>query len=146
MTEQEYLDQRVTDQINWYDKKSAWHKRWFMTLKIIETVLALLIPLLVAYITSENRNLKIVVGLIGIIVAATTNIITLYKLQENWIQYRTVAESLNHEKFLFITKAGIYKENNSFPVFVERFEGYLSRENTQWAAYTQQKNEDAKNA
>lgn len=135
MTEQEYLDTRVKDQIEWYDKKSSWHKKLFMRLKITETILALLIPLLTGYITTTMVGLKIVVGLIGIIVAATANIITLYKFQENWIEYRTVAESLKHEKFLYITHAGAYKDSTSFPIFVERFESFISKENTQWASY-----------
>jgi hypothetical protein len=106
-----------------------------MRLKITETILALLIPLLTGYITTTMVGLKIVVGLIGIIVAATANIITLYKFQENWIEYRTVAESLKHEKFLYITHAGAYKDSSSFPIFVERFESFISKENMQWASY-----------
>jgi len=34
MNEQEYLESRVQDQINWYDKKSAWHKKLFIYYKI----------------------------------------------------------------------------------------------------------------
>lgn len=29
MTEEEYLKERVEDQISWYDKKSGNNKRWF---------------------------------------------------------------------------------------------------------------------
>lgn len=145
MTEQEYLDQRVQDQIDWYDKRSTWHKKWFMRMKITETILALTIPFMTGYITTENVGLKVLVGFIGIIVAATANIVTLYKLQENWIEYRTVAESLKHEKFLFTTKAGPYKNTSSFPDFVERFESYISKENTQWASYIKPKQNDNQN-
>ncbi len=52
MTEQEYLDQRVQDQIEWYEKKGAWHKKWFMRMKITETVLALSIPLMAGFLTT----------------------------------------------------------------------------------------------
>ncbi len=142
MNEQEYLDKRVTAQINWYDKKSASNKKWFMRLKIAEIILALLIPFLAALITTEIETLRVAVGLIGVIIVATASIITLYKLQENWIEYRTVAESLKHEKFLYITKSGPYKDGSSFPVFVERFESYISKENTQWASYIKPKQND----
>jgi hypothetical protein len=135
MTEQEYFSERVLDQINWYDKKSSYYKRWFMRLKVFEIFLALMIPFLTAYITTESLSLKVTVGLIGVLVAAVSSIITLFKFQENWIQYRTVAESLKHEKFLYTTKAGPYKEDSSFPIFVERFESYISKENSQWASY-----------
>lgn len=135
MNELEYLEKRVNDQINWYDSKSAWHKKWFIRLKIMEIILALLIPFLTGYITQQNLELKVWVGIIGVLVAIITGLITLFKLQENWIQYRTVAESLKHEKFLFVTKAGPYKKPDSFLDFVERFESYISKENTQWASY-----------
>jgi hypothetical protein len=125
MTEQEYFDNRVEEQISWYDNKSSSNKKWFMRLKIIETILALLIPLLTGYITTEKVELKVIVGLIGVMVAAITNIITLLKFQENWIKYRTTAENLKHEKFLYITKAGPYKSESLFPNFVEKFEGYI---------------------
>jgi hypothetical protein len=108
-----------------------------MRLKIIETILALLIPFLTGYITTNENSLclKITIGLIGIVVAAVANLITLIKLQENWIVYRTTAESLKHEKFLYLTKAGPYAGTDSFPLFVERIESYISKENTQWATY-----------
>lgn len=142
MEEQEYLDQRVDEQIKWYDLKSAWHKKMFMNLKVLETVLALMIPLLTGYIKTEGMQLKFTVGLIGVVVAATTNIITLCKFQENWVQYRNVAESLKHEKYLYITKAGPYKDSRSFPEFVERIESYISKENTQWVSYIKLKQEN----
>ncbi len=65
--------------------------------------------------------------------------VTLYKLQENWIEYRAIAELLKHEKFLYITKAGPYRNNDSFAVFVEQIEGYLSKENTHWSSYSKTK-------
>ena len=83
MKEEEYLSARVQDQINWYEGKSAWHKRWFMRLKVFEIILALFVPFLTGYITDDRTWLKITVGLIGVSVAAIAGITTLYKLQEN---------------------------------------------------------------
>ena len=67
------------------------NKKWFLRLKIFEIILALCIPFLSAYITDDTQGLKVSVGIIGIIVAALTGIITLVKLQENWIEYRNQA-------------------------------------------------------
>lgn len=133
MLEKEYLADRVQDQINWYDAKSAWHKKAFMRLKVAEIILALLVPFLTGYITSVTDALKITVGIIGVLVAAIAGITTLYKLQENWIAYRAVAESLKYEKYLYLTKAGPYKDPNAFPAFVERIEGLIAKENAKWA-------------
>jgi len=142
MNEQEYFDERVNDQINWYEKKGSSNKKMFLRLKVSETILALLIPLLVGYIAEDMIWLKIAVGLTAVIVAVLANTITLFKFQENWVEYRAVAESLKHEKYLYVTKAGIYKDGDAFPVFVERIEGCISKENAQWTTYIKYKKED----
>ncbi|MBK8846279.1 MAG: DUF4231 domain-containing protein [Bacteroidetes bacterium] len=144
MSEEEYFEKRVKDQIDWYGKKSAWNKTWFMRLKISETVLALLIPLLTGYIgiTENPISIKFIVGAIGVAVAAMANLITLFKFQENWIEYRTTVESLIHEKFLYVTKAGPYKDDSTFPMFVERFESFLAKENAKWASYIKTQKEE----
>lgn len=135
MTEQDYLKNRVEDQINWYEKRSAWNKKWYMRIKITELFLALLIPLLTAYITTEAKGLKLTVGVIGLLVAALSGLVTLYKFHENWISYRSVVELLKQEQFLYSAKAGPYKTENAFALFVERFESFLSKEHSNWASY-----------
>src|SRR6185436_13624819 len=88
------------------------------------------------YITDKTIGLKIIVGVIGIIVAAVAGLITLIKFQENWIEYRTVAESLKLEKFLFLSKAGPYKNlTDAYPLFVERFESLVSTSTKKWVDY-----------
>lgn len=145
MTDQEYLDQRVNDQINWYDRKSAWHKKWFMRMKIAETILALFIPFLTGYITTGTGTmvLKVTIGLIGVAVAALANLITLLKFQENWISYRSISESLRYEQYLYLTQAGPYKDSSALALFAERVEGILSRENSQWIVTTSKKEEES---
>jgi hypothetical protein len=135
-TEDDYLQNRVRDQITWYSKKSATNKKWFLRLKTSEIILALFIPFLSGYIGSPNCVIKITIGLLGIIVAAIAGLITLIKFQENWIEYRTTAESLKLEKFLFLAKAGPYKDQKEpFPFFVERFESLISTSTKQWVDY-----------
>jgi Protein of unknown function (DUF4231) len=132
-TEAEYLEMRVTDQITWFDKKSGINKRYFIRLKIAEIFLALFVPFLSAYISSKDDPIKVVVGIIGIVVAALASIITLVKFQENWVEYRTAAESLKFEKYLFLSKAGPYKElDKPFPFFVEQIESIISTSTKRW--------------
>jgi len=146
-TEDEYLQTRVLDQIKWYDQKSKINKRFYLCLKIAEIILALLIPFLSGYIDSSTAPIKIIVGLVGILVAAIAGIITLVKFQENWIEYRTVAESLKLEKFLFLAKTGPYKSvNDPFPLFVERFESLISTSTKKWVDYVSKKDTDNKKA
>jgi len=144
-SEEEYLQTRILDQIKWYSKKSANHKKYFLALKISEIILSLLIPFAAAYIDSETSILKIVVGILGVAVAAIAGIITLVKFQENWIEYRAVAESLKLEKFLFLSKAGPYKDaENPYVFFVERFESLISTSTKKWVNYISKRNGDNK--
>lgn len=139
-SEEDYLTTRVLDQIDWFEKKSALNKRWFNRLKVTEIILSLCIPFSVAYITDGTLSLKIIVGVLGIVVAAIASIMTLLKYQENWVEYRTVAESLKMEKFLYLSKAGPYKRAaDPFRLFVERFESLISSSTKKWMDYTSKK-------
>lgn len=132
MTKEEYLDNRVEHQIAWYDNKSRVNQIWFKIFRIVEVVAAAFIPFL-SCISSKYAILPYVIGFLGIVIAVSTALSSLYKCQENWIQYRTTAEQLKHEKFLFKTGAGIYDSQNSYLTFVYRIECLISRENSLWA-------------
>jgi hypothetical protein len=43
---EEYVEQRIDDQIGWYDRKSVTNKRWFKRLRFAEIVAAATIPFL----------------------------------------------------------------------------------------------------
>ncbi len=142
LTESEYLTGRVDNQIDWYNNKCAWNKKWFYRLKIGETILALLVPFLTGYLSETTIGLKIAIGLIGLLVAAIANLITLLKFQEIWIEYRTTAEALVQEKFLFTARAAIYTGADAFPIFVERIESILNKEHSNWSSFIKVKEKD----
>lgn len=138
MTANEYLTDRLDDQINWYDKKSSWNQRMFKRLQILQIVAAASIPFLTGFITIENAEMKHVVAGIGAMIAIIGGIISLYKFQENWLQYRTIAESLKHQKYLFVTKTNPYHTDDAYHKLVETVENLISQENSNWSQYTQQ--------
>ena len=73
--------------------------------------------------------------------AILTGLSVLLKFQEKWTEYRTTSEILKHEKFLFITKAGSYgNEEESFKLFVRRIENLISKENSAWSQYINKDN------
>jgi len=43
---EEYIEQRLSDQIGWYDRKSGTNQRWFKRLRFAEIVAAATIPFL----------------------------------------------------------------------------------------------------
>lgn len=144
MTSDEYLKDRVEDQINWYSEKSQWNQRWFKRLRVIELIFASLIPFLVSQITAETALLKVVVGSMGMCIAIISGLVSLYKFQENWIEYRTTAETLKHEKYLFLTGSAPYDSDDSFQSLVDRIESLISKENSTWARNVNEKAKEKK--
>ena len=133
MDDSEYIEQRVDDQINWYDAKSGSNQKAFKRLRVLELLCAASIPFGVTYISEETFTLKLVVGALGVIVAVIAGVVGLYRFQENWVQYRTASESLKHEKFLYLTNAAPYNQSESYPLFVQRVESLISKENSSWS-------------
>ncbi len=139
MSTEEYLRDRLDDQINWYSQKSLWNQAWFKRLRVVEILFATSIPFLVSYITLETGILKVIVGAMGVVVALVSGLVTLYRFQENWIEYRTTSETLKHEKYLYLTQSAPYDGDQPFRLLVERVEATISKENTNWAQLTREK-------
>ena len=135
MTKDEYLDQRLQKQIDWYDKKSQLNQRWYKFLNIAEILFAVSIPFLVSFISSAQSLIKIIVGILGVAVAFISGLLGIYKFQENWIEYRTNAESLKHEKYLYLTKCEPYNSDDCFEKLVQRVESFISKEHSNWLQY-----------
>ena len=127
----DYLAQRVEDQISWYDRKSLWNQRWFKRLRVIEIVAAAMIPFLTA--VPDMMYMKYVIGSLGVLITIVAGILALYQFQERWTEYRTTAESLKKEQFLFLTKADPYSVGDGFSMFVQKIETLISKETTNWS-------------
>lgn len=134
MTADEYMGSRLEDQIKWYDSKSQWNQQWYNRLRISEIILASTVPFIAGY-ASISSLAQVAVGLAGVMVAVIAGATSLFKLQENWIHYRTTSESLKHEKFLYLTGSIPYGGADDFLLLVERSEALFSKENTAWSCY-----------
>ena len=150
MTEDQYLTTRLEEQLAWYDRKSSWNQQWFRRTQLVQIVVSALIPFIsgLGAIIPNTWGLTLV-GALGIVIAVATATSTLYKFQENWVQYRATAEQLRHERFMFLTGVEPYNNNGSFDFLVQRVEGIIAKENAAWAKAAQEKGEkkdDAKTA
>jgi hypothetical protein len=129
--------ERLEDQINWYDRKSARHRRYFFILKIVTIVAAAGIPLLAA-LPLKKEIVPPVAAALGAIIVVIEGLQQLYQLQTNWILYRSTCESLKHEKYLYLANAGPYSvADNPHSLLAERIESLVSQEHAKWAS-TQQ--------
>ncbi|MBN1929617.1 MAG: DUF4231 domain-containing protein [Chlorobiaceae bacterium] len=136
MSDEEYINSRVDDQIGWYDRKSQSAKSCFKWFRGAEIVAAAAIPLIAGF-ASEPFPVTLVLGILGASIAVISAAISLNQFQENWTEYRATCESLKHEKFLYLTRAEPYHEEEPFRLFVQRVERLISKENSAWSQYTQ---------
>ncbi len=70
---EEYIEQRLSDQINWYDRKSSTNQRWFKRLRFPEIVAAATIPFLSGF-AGNSLAIKIAIGALGVFVAVTASL------------------------------------------------------------------------
>lgn len=138
MNKEEYLKERLESQIDWYDRKSVSNQKWFKRLQVMIIVASATIPFLSGFMDEDTLFLKLLIGVLGLAIATATAVLGLYQFQENWLEYRTTCETLRHEKFLFLTGAAPYDEEEPFLLLVERVEGLISKENTNWQNYMKQ--------
>jgi len=135
--EEEYLKDRLEKQLAWYSKESQYNQKFYKRLRLAEIIAAALIPFLSGAGETIPYNAWII-GTLGVLIAVAAATSSLWKFHENWIQYRTTAEQLKHEKYLYLTCVKPYDLENKFSLLVERVEGLISKENSYWAQSVKQ--------
>jgi hypothetical protein len=103
---------------------------------VIEIIAAALIPF-----AAGLRADPWITGGLGVVVVIIESMMGLFQFQQNWTNYRTTAEALKHEKFLWQAKAGPYKDPNNptlETLFAERVEALISTEHANWVSYQEQ--------
>jgi hypothetical protein len=126
--------ERLEDQIAWYDTKSGVNQRRFKALKAAQMIAAAAVAV-VAAVDGPNYIPAILGGLIVVLEGFQQ----LNQYQQNWIAYRSTAEALKHEKFLYLGKAGPYNvKSGAHAVLAERIEGLISQEHAKWTSSRQE--------
>ena len=140
MSIDDYLKERVEDQIDWYSKKSSIGKKFYIRIRTIEIIFGFSISLISLFLKRDLSGVAI--GALSFSLAGLNSFLLLNKYQENWLQYRSTSELLKQEKYMFIGKSGTYnteEEGERFKLFVERCETIISSENINWAQYNNEK-------
>jgi len=126
--------QRLEDQIAWYDRKSGQSQQRFKLLKAIELATAAAIPVVAAFDVPLY-----VAGILGAVVVVTEGVLHVNQYHQNWITYRSTAESLKHEKYLFLAGADVYGgSKRPLRLLAERIEGLISQEHARWISSRRQ--------
>lgn len=141
---------RIRDQIDWYDAKACWNHKRFRTLQAVVIVLSALTPLLLAvgliFSPVQPRWDRYVLALLPILVSvgATvfTALLTTFKYQETWVQYRDTCERLRRERMLYESGAGEYSEAGSPErLLARRAEEIMAGEGAVWLSLMSERSE-----
>ena len=120
---------RLEDQISWYDRKSGNSQRRYKWLKLLEIAIAAALPV----VAGVHSPVWVTGGLAAVIVVLE-GAQHVYQFQEHWITYRSTAEALKHERFLYLAEAGPYAGEDRHSQLAERLEGLVSQEHAKWTA------------
>ena len=136
----EAIFQRLEDQIAWYSSKSRSARRAYKRIKVVEILSAAFIPFLGSLpFEALKPHLVLITGALGVLITILEGVLHLNQYQENWTNYRSTAEALKHEKYLYIGHAGPYA-NAPAPqaLLAERVESLVSQEQAHWLSFQQQ--------
>jgi hypothetical protein len=121
---------RLEDQIRWYDERSARSQRVYKWLKFVTIFSAAAIPILVVFDVPTY-----VAALLAGVIAVSEGVQQVNQYQQNWIMYRSTAEALKHEKYLYLAGAAHYAAAESpLALLAERLEGLVSQEHAKWVS------------
>lgn len=120
---------RLEEAIDWYDRRAGENQRLYRWLKLLEIAVAAALPV-VAGVGSPVW----VTGGLAAVVVVLEGAQHLFQFQEQWITYRTTAESLKHEHHLYLAKAGPYGGEDRRSKLATRTEALISQEHARWVA------------
>jgi len=123
---------RLENQREWYSKKGALNQKRYKGLKLAQIVLAAAIPIIALL---PIPNTKYFVAIFGALIAILEGTQQLYQFHTLWTEYRSTAECLKHEKYLFLSLIGPYRELNqdeALLLLAERIEDHISKEHAKW--------------
>lgn len=127
---------RLEDQLQWYDNKSAQCHRWYKWTRLTQICLAVSVPVLSHL---DPIYAKWLTAIAGGLIAVLEGVQHLHQYSLLWITYRTTAERLKSEKYLFLSGAGRYRDQSSAQKLIilsERVEELVSTEHASWLRET----------
>jgi hypothetical protein len=124
---------RLEDQLAWYDSKSLAAQRAYKRVKVAQIVAAAAVPVLAVL----DRD-PVWVASVGAALVVLEALQQLNQWQTNWVLYRSTAEALKHERYLYLAHAGPYAVRNRRRVLAERVEGLVSQEHAKWTEAREQ--------
>jgi hypothetical protein len=136
---EEYLNERVDEQIEWMSHKANNNKGSYRILRLLQISLGIVVSAVGSYATTWDYGPQLLTC-IGALISLASAWETVNDYQNNWIRYRRTKEDLERERLLYRTASGPYRSSSSdgdeaeasFTLFVSRVEALLGQEVDQW--------------
>lgn len=138
MTQEEYIKNRVEDQITWYGNKSSNCQKKYKIWQVIKIIALLFITIVSLWGDRDIKEIPFseyvtyIVGALGAFIIFIESFIKIYDYKKLWVQYRMASENLIREKLMFETKSAPYNISEPFLLFVERCEAIMQNEMQGW--------------
>lgn len=129
LTQEEYIDERLNQFREWYDKKAVDAKRKYLSMRASTVVGGALVPV---FVNIDIKYIDIATTFISLMVVVLVSLESVYHFREQWKNYRATEQLLAKEYFNFVAAEGHYRgmdENNAFLEFVDRVENAIASEN-----------------
>ncbi|MGH3755057.1 MAG: DUF4231 domain-containing protein [Pseudonocardiaceae bacterium] len=128
--------ERLEDQLGWYDRKSVAAQQAYKRVKLGQLAVGAAVPVFAGLQVSAALT-----ATLAAVVVVAEGAQQLYQWQTNWVLYRSTAEALKHEKYLYLAAAGPYSGDDRSRVLAERLEGLVSQEHAKWTEARQHDNQ-----
>lgn len=115
----------------YYDHKSVTNKKRYTCLVLLDIIISALIPFTALFI-DVFVPAKYIVALMGSSITIVTALNTTFGYHKLWIEYRTVAEALKHQKVLYINNCNPYNDENKRELLIFIVNSILEKENRNW--------------
>lgn len=133
---QKYIDEKYYDQIKWYDEKSEKNKNLYEKFQFGLIIFSAITPVLIAIQMDPiiSSYLKWFPIITSVFVAILASVLKTFKYQENWLNYRTISETLKKEIHFYNGNIDDYDGvEDKEALFIGRVESIISREKyTSW--------------
>jgi hypothetical protein len=134
--QRDFLKLRWLDQLTWMNSKASNAQRMYYRLRLITIVGAVVVPALVALNTLNGwvgTTAQVATWVMSLVVAVSAAIEGFFQFGQRWRNYRSTAERLKTEGWLFLQLAGPYatatgSHADVYPTFANRVEELIQKD------------------
>ncbi len=131
LTVERYIDERLNDQLRYYDRTATRAKRRYLQSRCVSVVAAALVPVLV---NLEFAYVDYVTTVFSVVVVLLVSLEGVFHFREQWVNSRSTSEALRKEYFQLTSSEGRYADfvedrDGAFRLFVGRVEAIIETEN-----------------